>query len=82
MPSPSIAKLGCTWSASPFGAILYLYFDPDPYDGIPGEYSWCRVNDRGPDPATGRSLDISLAVAEDLGLEWYGVGLVEIYRVE
>src|SRR3712207_6932857 len=50
-------------------------FRSDPYDGIPGEYSWCRVNDRGPDPATGRSLDISLAVAEDLGLEWYGLGL-------
>jgi rare lipoprotein A len=46
-----------------------------------GRSAECRVNDRGPALATGRSLDLSKGVAVQLGLINAGVGRVQITRL-
>jgi len=45
-----------------------------------GRESWCVVNDYGPQASTGRIIDVSLAVANDLGMVSAGVVRVRIYK--
>lgn len=63
----------CAHRSYAFGTVLYLESD--------GFYSWCVVNDWGPAYWTGRDLDVSLIVAQELTLDYEGVDWVDVYAV-
>jgi rare lipoprotein A len=63
----------CAYWHAPFGTILRVT-----YQGRP---ALCTVNDRGPAKWTGRGIDLSLGMAEAIGLKNAGVGRVTVERV-
>jgi len=60
----------CAHRTLPFGSRIEVTYQ--------GRSTVCRVNDRGPAAYTGRSLDLSRAAAEDIGLIAAGVGAVTL----
>lgn len=58
----------CAHRTLPFGTRVEVTYR--------GRSTVCRVNDRGPAAYTGRSLDLSRAAADDIGLIAEGVGAV------
>ena len=67
------AAMICAHRSLPFGARLRVAYR--------GRSVVVRVADRGPARRTGRSLDLSRAAADALGLTRAGVGVVSINRL-
>jgi rare lipoprotein A (peptidoglycan hydrolase) len=63
----------CAYWYAPFGTILRVTYQ--------GKPMLCTVNDRGPAKWTGRGIDLSMGMAEAIGLKNAGVGRVTVERV-
>lgn len=63
----------CAYWHVPFGTILRVTYQ--------GKPMLCTVNDRGPAKWTGRGIDLSMGMAEAIGLKAAGVGRVTVERV-
>jgi rare lipoprotein A len=63
----------CAYWYAPFGTVLRVTYQ--------GKPMLCTVNDRGPAKWTGRGIDLSMGMAEAIGLKNVGVGRVTVERV-
>lgn len=62
----------CAMLRWPIGTVVTIY------DRVTHRRSWCRVNDHGPYVGGGRIIDLTPAVAKELGLT--GVDSVVLYK--
>lgn len=74
-PMVDSARVCATRHLVPFGTKLLIVNDDNRAE------SWCVVSDYGPAENTGRIVDVSPAVARDLGMLTVGVVHVRLYRL-